>query len=337
MTRRRRSLAVAGAVAGLILLLVAARMAARRFRDASRIPAGVDQVVIIPEGASLAGAAALIEEAGVIRDRRLLTALGRMRKLDVRIRPGEYRFRGPATLDSLLDDLAAGRVVLHKLTVPEGFSLRQIARRVEEAGLGKADDLLRAAADQGLLRRLGLPGKTAEGFLFPDTYHFPRGLPAERLLEAMADRFREVWEDGLSAKAASRPETLLELVTIASIIEKETGEAGERPLISAVIHNRLRAGIPLATDPAVIYGIAGFDGNLTKAHLETPGPYNVYLHKGLPPGPIASPGRASLEAALNPAPVDFLYFVSKNNGTHLFSRTLREHNQAVNRYQKGRG
>ncbi len=337
MNCRRKPMALVVVVAALILIIVAARMASRRFRDAMRVPIGADRVVVIPEGASLTVAAALLEEAGIIRDRRLLVALGKARQLDGRIRPGEYRFRGPGTLGGVLDDLVAGRVVLHKLTVPEGFSLRQIARRVEEAGLGKADGLLRAAADQGLLRRLGLPGKTAEGFLFPDTYHFPRGLPAERLLEAMAGRFREVWEDGLSAKAASRRETLLELVTIASIVEKETGEAGERPLISAVIHNRLRAGIPLATDPVVIYGIAGFDGNLTRAHLETPGPYNVYLHKGLPPGPIASPGRASLEAAVSPAPVDFLYFVSKNNGTHLFSRTLREHNQAVNRYQKGRG
>jgi UPF0755 protein len=334
---RRKPVALLVVATALVLAVVGVRIAARRYRDGARIPIGVDRVVIIPDGASLTAAAAQIEEAGVIRDRRLLVALGRARKLDGRIRPGEYRFRGPATLDGLLDDLVAGRVVLHKVTIPEGLSLRQIARRVEEAGLGRADALIRAASDQGLLRRLGIPGATAEGFLFPDTYHFPRDIAAERVIEAMAGRFRQVWQDGLAAAAAARKESQLELVTIASIVEKETGVAAERPLVSAVIHNRLRAGIPLATDPVVIYGVAGFDGNLTRKHLETPGPYNVYLRKGLPPGPIASPGRASLDAAVNPAPVDFLYFVSKNNGTHQFSRTLREHNQAVNRYQKGRG
>jgi UPF0755 protein len=185
---------------------------------------------------------------------------------------------------------------------------------------------------------LGIAGDGVEGYLFPDTYLFSKEVAPAEVIKTMVENFKRVYAPDFSLRAAELGMTDREVVTLASIIEKETGLAEERPLISAVFHNRLKLGIPLSSDPTVIYGIADFDGNLRKRDLEKKTPYNTYLIRGLPPGPIANPGRSSILAALYPAPVKYLYFVSRNDGSHHFSATIREHNEAVRRYQKnGKG
>jgi UPF0755 protein len=184
---------------------------------------------------------------------------------------------------------------------------------------------------------MGIQAESLEGYLFPDTYYFPRNTPIDRIIQTMLDRFNTVFTPAWADRARGIGLSRHQVVTLASIIEKETGAAGERPLIASVFHNRLARGMRLQSDPTVIYGIEDFDGNLTRAHLETPTPYNTYQVAGLPPGPIASPGRAALEAALFPEETDYLYFVARGDGTHQFSTRLDEHNEAVRRYQLGGG
>jgi UPF0755 protein len=183
---------------------------------------------------------------------------------------------------------------------------------------------------------LGVNATTLEGYLYPDTYNFPRFTKPEEILRTMVARFHQFFTPEVKAQAAALNMTEHEVVTLASIIEKETGQEDERPLIAAVFQNRLKKKYPLQSDPTVIYDIPNFDGNLTRAQLTTSTPFNTYMHPGLPPGPIANPGIKSILAALHPAPVSYLYFVSKNDGSHQFSSTLTEHNQAVHHYQKKR-
>jgi UPF0755 protein len=222
------------------------------------------------------------------------------------------------------------------ITFPEGFTVAQMAELLERAGLGPRSVFSLTAQDAKLLDELGLPPDGPEGYLFPDTYAFTAGMKPEAMLRMMVARFREqtlqLDERRVGAGLSER-----EMVIIASIVEKETGQATERPLIAAVFRNRLRLGMPLQSDPTVIYGIANFDGNLTRAHLEDDSsPYNTYRRRGLPPGPICNPGRASLEAAVSPAESKALYFVARNDGSHQFSNTLDEHNRAVASYQRSR-
>jgi UPF0755 protein len=223
--------------------------------------------------------------------------------------------------------------VLHRLTVPEGLTVVQIADVIERAGLGAAPEVVARANDPAHARALGVAASGLEGYLFPDTYLFPRTVTVDGILAAMVARFRTVFTPEWERRAAELGLTTHQAVTLASIIEKETGDPAERPLIGSVFHNRLKRGMRLETDPTVIYGIKDFDGNLTRRHLETPTPYNTYIIKGLPPGPIANPGRESLQAALFPADSPYLFFVSRNNGTHQFSATLADHSQAVRRFQ----
>ena len=233
----------------------------------------------------------------------------------------------------ILETLKGGKVRLYRVTIPEGYQLRQIAQAIEAAGFGKAQDFHRLATDPEVAQSVGIEAQTLEGYLFPDTYHFPRDLKQPAIIEAMLKRFRAVITDEWQARAREIDLSLHEVVTLASIIEKETGDPAERPLISSVFHNRLRKKMRLETDPTVIYGIKDFNGNLTRKDLRTPTPYNTYVIKGLPPGPIASPGAAALEAALYPAESDYLFFVSRRDRTHQFSTNWKDHNQAVREYQ----
>ena len=219
--------------------------------------------------------------------------------------------------------------------IPEGFTAAMIGERVAAEGLGDAEDFARAVADPELARSLGIEVDHLEGYLFPETYQLPKGLEATELVTLLVQEFLETWS-GLAPKAAARGLSQHEVVTLASIVEKETGAAHERPLIASVFSNRLERGMRLESDPTIIYGIPNFDGNLRRVHLnDATNPYNTYQIPALPPGPIASPGRAALEAVVEPAESDFLFFVSRNDGTHVFSKTYREHVNAVNRYQRG--
>jgi len=290
---------------------------------------------VVREGWSLGDVAVELERQRIIPSRSLFRLWARVQGAGRRIRAGEYLLGPHMSPVEILDRLTRGAVITHGVTIPEGYTFEQIAATLEREGLAKREAFLALFRDRAFLEVHDVPGPTLEGYLYPDTYQFARGVSSRRIAEAMLHRFRTVIEP-LRPRAADRDMGVREWVTLASIVEKETGKAEERPLIASVFLNRLKRGMRLESDPCVIYGIADFDGNLTRRHLETTTPYNTYRIRGLPPGPIASPGEAALRAVLSPADSDYLFFVSKNNGTHHFSKTLAEHNRAVRRYQKGR-
>lgn len=288
----------------------------------------------IEDHETLSQVAARLEREGLIRNRLYFVAFGRLTGSERALKPGEYALTTAMRPLEILDRFRRGTVILHPLTVPEGYTTRQIAQVLGEAGLGNPDDFLRLVGDPELIRSLGLDLPTLEGYLFPDTYAFPRRVATEEIVRQMVARFQAVYRPEWDARAAELGMTRHQVVTLASIIEKETSAEAERSFISGVFHNRLRRRIPLQSDPTVIYATPAFNGNLRKVDLVRDSPYNTYRRRGLPPGPISNPGEEALEAALYPAPVDYLYFVSKNDGTHQFSRSLREHNAAVNVYQR---
>ncbi len=284
-------------------------------------------------GSSLSQVAADLHSGGVLRTPLSLKLFARLNKQGGRVQSGTYRFAAAATPEQILQRLVAGDVEKVSLTIPEGFTQAQIFARIDALGFGDQDKLQQLATDIDFIKSLQLDATSLEGYLFPETYLFTPGIDESKLLKMMVEHFRKQLTGKLLQQAKQLNLTLHQLVTLASIIEKETGKAEEMPLISSVFHNRLRRGIQLQTDPTVIYGLANFDGNLTRKHLTTPTPYNTYIIRGLPPGPIANPGLAALTAAAEPAESDYLYFVARGDGSHHFSKSLQEHNRAVRKYQ----
>ena len=295
------------------------------------------KTVLVGKGASFRTVALTLEKDGLIRDAGGFSFVAKFFGAYKKIRAGEYELSPSMTPVAILDALIKGKVKRYQVTIPEGYNIRDAATAIVATGLVDEKELVEKAMDARFAASLGIDGATLEGYLFPDTYHFERGQTVEDMLLMMVGRFKKVFEAEFAGEAKQKGFTMRKLITLASIIEKETGAASERPAISAVFQNRLKKRIRLQSDPTVIYGIKDFDGNLTKRHLQTKTPYNTYTKFGLPPGPIANPGKDSIRAALNPAKEEYLYFVSKNNGTHYFSKSLREHNNAVNTYQRGRG
>ncbi len=291
---------------------------------------------IVP-GTSFGAVAHRLQQEGVIASALKFKVLAHWRDEMLRIQAGEYAFEKPADPEKVLGRLVKGDVILQRLTLPEGWTLREIAARLEQEKFAAAEQFLEKARDPDFIRSLEFDAPTLEGYLFPDTYALTAGMNAERLLKTMVAEFRSRVNPDILQKAEARGLNLHQLTTLASIVQKEAGNREEMPLIASVFHNRLRKGIPLQADPTVIYGIEDFDGNLTRAHLTEKTPYNTYAIRGLPPGPIANPGEDALRAAADPAETDFLYFVSRGDGTHVFSRTLKEHNRAVRKYQLRRG
>lgn len=294
-----------------------------------------EAVVVLPAGTSFPETAARLERAGVVADAERLRLLARLRGDAHRVKAGEYAFTQGARPGEVLDRLIAGDVRHGRVTIPEGFALKEIEEALKAAGFAQAGELGRLARDPAFLRSLGIEAESLEGYIFPDTYAFIPGMPADRLLRTMVQQLHRRLTPELRSAAEARGLTLHQFLTLASIIQKEAGNVQEMPLISAVFHNRIRKKMRLQADPTVIYGIDDFDGNLTRAHLgATSNPYNTYRIAGLPPGPIASPGIDALKAAAFPAPVDYLYFVARGDRTHIFTSTLPEHNRAVERYQR---
>jgi UPF0755 protein len=290
---------------------------------------------VVPEGAGLRRVAEGLEQAGLVRSARAFEALARWREAAGELRAGEYELRASETPEQILEALRAGRVKTWEVAVPEGLTATEIAARFGAAGLAEPAAFLAVVADPASPTRFGVEGPGLEGYLFPETYHLARGLPAEQVVGTLIGQFRAVW-DPLEPAARARGLGMRQAVILASIVEKETARPEERPLVAGVFHNRLRLGMRLETDPTVIYGIAGFDGNLTRAHLEDgANPYNTYQIPGLPPGPIANPGAASLRATVEPAQTEALFFVSRNDGSHVFSRTYAEHLGHVRDFQQG--
>ena len=332
---RKRVEMIAVLAAGLLAVL-AAHFHFVFFTPPTYSGPGETRIIDIPQGTSFRVIAESLERNGVIRDSQDFLFAARLLGAQKKVRAGEYELTTAMTPLAVLRALVKGKVRRYFVTIPEGYSAADIAALLEGEGLADAGEFMARVRDRSAAASFGLKGESLEGYLFPDTYQFTRGMGADGVIRAMVERFKSVYYPELDEMARARGMGLEEVVTIASIIEKETGDPSERKLISAVLHNRLRKRIRLQSDPTVIYGIKDFDGNLTRAHLAARTPYNTYTRYGLPPGPIASPGRDSLEAAINPADEDYLYFVSKNDGTHHFSRTLAEHNRAVMKYQKRR-
>ncbi len=290
-------------------------------------------VLTVPAGAPFAEVARLLERDGVVSDARALKLLVRLRGDATRIKAGEYAFNEAATPGDILDRLIKGDVQQHRFTIPEGFNLQEIAARLGAEGRGDRARFLRLASDPDFCRKLGISAGTLEGYLFPETYTVVAGMAEERLIRSMVEQFKSRLSPRIIDGGRKLNLNVHQLVTLASIIQKEAGNLAEMPLIASVFHNRLKKGIPLQADPTVIYGIDDFDGNLTRKHLQTTTPYNTYRISGLPAGPIANPGQKALEAAAFPATTGYYYFVAKGDGTHAFSKTLSEHNALVRRYQ----
>ena len=295
-----------------------------------------ERFVEIPSGTGAAEIRRRLVESGVVSDelafRAALMWTGQSRAL----KAGEYRFDRPMSVLDVVEKLARGDVYGHPITFPEGLTIREMAEIVESHGFGKADEFIKAARDGSLVNDLDPAAKDLEGYLFPETYTLARGTPVATLVSLMVERFRDTYTT-LEAKRSGQADlSTRQIVTLASLVEKETGKAEERPLVAAVYRNRLDKNMAMQADPTVVYALvqAGtYDGNIRKRDLSFDSPYNTYKYAGLPPGPIASPGRAALEAALAPADVDYLYFVSRNDGSHAFAETLAKHNANVQEYQ----
>lgn len=289
--------------------------------------------VRVEPGDSLAAVARKLRDQKLILNEKLFTLWARVVGLEKKIHRGLYRFDASLPAREILDRMALGKAVFQSITIPEGLTVKEIAELLGKMQIADSEKFLVQAGDPELLRSLGMNLEWIEGYLFPDTYHFTPATPERDVLLAMAEQFRKVAQPLLAQSNDGAHLSPHGIVTLASVIEKETGVEAERPLVSAVFHNRLKRQMPLQSDPTVIYGLKNFDGNLTRKDLRDPSPYNTYRITGLPPGPICNPGLSSIQAALHPADVPYLYFVSKNDGTHLFSESLAEHHQAVKTYQ----
>lgn len=291
------------------------------------------RIVEIPLNQGLGAVARRLQDEGVIRTRLGFAAVailsGRARSL----KAGEYEIPRDSGALAVLDLLASGRVVQHPVVFREGHTVTELARLLEDHRLATAGDVLRVARDPDFLRRHDIPMDSVEGYLFPDTYQFVRGMPPEDILARMVARMREQISGSILDEIRAREMTVHQVLTLASIIEREAVDADEMPLISAVFWNRLRRDMPLQADPTVQYAVGRERQRLTRVDLQADSPYNTYRRPGLPPGPIASPGLAAVRAALNPAPVAYLYFVAADDRRHHFSTTLEDHNAAVARYR----
>ncbi len=326
--RRRLALAALGVALGVALGI------GRSLGPAAETASEV--VFLVPPGATLGRMARDLEAAGLVRSRLAVEALGRLLGVADELRSGEYALSANLSPAEILERIVAGRVRTLEVVIPEGLTAAEIAARLEDAGLADAEAFLAVVRDAELPAALGVEGGSLEGYLFPETYHLARGLDPREIARTFVAEFLGAWRS-LEADARARGLSMRETVTLASIVEKETGAPDERPLIASVFHNRLARRMRLESDPTTIYGIPGFDGNLRRTDLEdAKNPYNTYRIPALPPGPIANPGLAALRAAVQPSSSDYLYFVSRNDGTHVFSRSYADHTRAVHRYQRSR-
>jgi len=330
-----RSIAVL-ALAAVLLSALGAWIAWSRLQTPYKGYTGDEQFVTIRAGAGAGEIVARLAELQVIEDDRLFRVAlwwtGRGRSLQA----GEYRFDRPVNAFEVIDRLARGDVYTRQITFPEGLTIEAMSKLFESHAFGPASDFLAAARAGDRIADLDPAATDLEGYLFPETYALPRTAVASQLVELMVDRFRQVCDAAMRAHAREQGLTLRQVVTLASLVEKETARADERPMVAAVYRNRLRIGMPMQADPTVVYALEKahrYDGNIRRDDLDVASPYNTYRYPGLPPGPIAAPGKAALEAALSPAAIKSLYFVSRNDGSHVFADTLAQHNANVQRYQ----
>jgi UPF0755 protein len=294
---------------------------------------GINQVITIREGMSLKEVASALKGNGIITNKDLFMLWTRLLGNSRKIKAGEYLLNSGMAPVRIIEILTRGIIITYPVTVPEGFSIEQIGDILAANGLADKKLFVSLAHEPGVIKKYGISGPSLEGFLYPDTYQFGKGLPPSLIIDVMVKRFWEIVGPYMD-RIKGLKMTVEEVITLASIVEKETGTAEEMPLIASVFLNRLRNGMRMESDPTVIYGMNDFTGNLTRKDLLESTPYNTYVIRGLPPGPISNPGLASIKAVLYPAETDYLYFVSKNDGTHYFSSSIEEHNRAVWKYQK---
>jgi len=320
-------LAVGAVLAGSVVL--------GRLHEPYKGYTGAEQFVEIPPGSGTNEIGRRLTERGVVNN--LLTFRAALYWRGSRtLKAGEYRFAEPMSAAQVVDKLARGDVYVRRVTFPEGLTVIDMSKIYESRGLGAAADFLKASRDPSAIKDLDPQAPDLEGYLYPETYAIPRGTPPAKLIGMMVDRFRAAYGPELRQQAQEQGLTTRQVVTLASLVEKETGQEQERPLVAAVYRNRMKLGMGMQADPTVIYALqkAGkYNGNIRREDLAYDSPYNTYKYAGLPPGPIASPRKASLEAALAPADVPYIYFVSRNDGTHVFATTLAEHNKNVRQFQ----
>ncbi len=304
-------------------------------------PAGkstVEQVVNIEPGMTLRQVAHFLADKKLLDEPSAFVLYTYFQGKQNRIQAGEYRFSPSIPPWKILDSLTNGTAILYTVTIPEGFRITEIAELLEKKELASKEEFIAETRKKELLKDLKIPsGNSVEGYLYPETYKFSKAAGAKKIVRTMVDTFKErVQKPELMQQTNAGKLSFHEIVTLASLIEKETGLGTERKLISSVFHNRLVKKMRLQTDPTVIYAMVNFDGNIRKKDLSIDSPYNTYKHFGLPPGPIASPGLDSIRAALEPEQSDYLYFVSRKNGSHQFSTNYEDHNRAVQKYQLNR-
>ena len=317
-----------------LAVLAAALLSAFLLFDTHPTGSWEGKAVLVPKGSPAREVVRILREGRILPHPLAFHALVLVTYSGRRLHYGEYSFPAPPSAFGAWRRLVEGDVIHYEVLVPPGANLYDVAEQIEGKKLATAEAFLAAAVSPDVLGRLEIPGESVEGYLFPDKYTFVKPVTPEEILESMVRQFRRKIPPDAEIRAREAGLSLHQVVTIASIIEKETRLEEEKPIVSAVIRRRLALGMPLQMDPTVIYGVKRFDGTVTRKDLRTAGPYNTYLNRGLPPGPIANPGPAALAAALNPSKEDYLYFVSRNDGSHTFSRTLPEHNRAVEHFRR---
>lgn len=293
--------------------------------------------VEITRGSNTGKIADLLVESGILRNRIPFIAYLRFTDNAQRIKAGEYRFTEPANPKQITQRLIMGDVYYRAITVPEGLTAQETIELLARNGFGSLAEMEPILRNTDWIRDMDPNAENLEGYLFPETYHFSRKADSREIIKTMVEQFRKQFQAIRAELPLPAGWNIPRVVILASMIEKEVQKAEERPLVSSVFHNRLKGRIALACDATIIYAmkLAGtYNGNIRKSDLSMESPYNTYIHRDLPPGPIANPGADSLRAALNPAVTEYLYYVSRNDGTHVFSRNYREHQQAVNKYQR---
>ncbi len=291
-------------------------------------------IIDIPKGTSVRGISKILGEGKVITDDIRFLLLAKLLGVSSKLQAGEFQLPTGRTPVEVLELLSNAKPVQHSVTIPEGLRADEIAELFANEGWCERDTFVELVKDSDFISRLNLPDVSSlEGYLYPDTYYLTRDIRgADKIITLLVQRFQTVWQELIVD--LDPPPDQKKTVILASIVEKETGASSERPLIASVFHNRLKIGMRLQSDPTVVYGVDSYNGTITKTHLRTPTPYNTYVIGGLPVGPIANPGKAALDAVIHPATTKYLYFVSKNDGTHQFSANLRDHNRAVQKFQR---
>lgn len=291
-------------------------------------------MVTIEPGKGMKEIAEFLAGYGLIKDAWGFALLARLRNQDTQMHAGEYQLAPSMSPQEILLKISNGEIFKRKVLIKEGATLVQIAEAVDAAGLVSTTEFIRETKNIERMRKLGIPASVSlEGYLFPQTYFFSRPATAAQIIEAMISEGGKTWTPEYNARGNELKMSRHDVLTLAAIIEKESGVVAEQPIISSVFHNRLGLGMKLQSDPTVIYGIKDYNGNITKEDLQTPTPYNTYTNFGLPPGPICSPGATAIKAALYPANSSALFFVANGHGAHVFSTTLAEHNENVAKYQ----